>query len=134
MSFLHLSLIGGLAVITVPILLHLFGQRQPQLIDFPALRFVRQTRREQSSSWQLRHFLLLLLRVLLLAALALALARPRVHSAMIGSIFGVSGIMLAATLASLVAAGAYVSKRPLTVTLFTAVIALSLWITAALWG
>ncbi len=57
MSFLHLSLIGGLAVVTVPILLHLFGQRQPQLIDFPALRFVRQTRREQSSSWQLRHFL-----------------------------------------------------------------------------
>ncbi len=53
---------------------------------------------------------------------------------MIGSIFGVSGIMLAATLASLVAAVAYVSKRPLTVTLITAVIALALWITAALWG
>ncbi len=57
--------------------------------------------------------------------------RPRVHSAMTGSIFGVSGIMLAATLASLVAAVAFAFRKcPLTVTLITAVIAL-LWITAA---
>ncbi len=134
MSFLHLSLIGGLAVVTVPILLHLFGQRQPQLIDFPALKFVRQTRKEQSSSWQLRHFLLLLLRILLLALLALALARPRVHSAMIGSILGITGVIVAATLASLIAAVALVSKRPLSITLTSAIIALALWLAAALWG
>lgn len=134
MSFLHLSLIGGLAVVTVPILLHLFGQRQPQLIDFPALKFVKQTRREQSSSWQLRHFLLLLLRILLLALLALALARPRVHSALIGSIFGITGIMLVATLASLIAAVAWVSKKPLPITLSAAIFAVALWTAAALWG
>ncbi len=134
MSFLHWSLIGGLAVITAPILLHLFGQRQPQLIDFPALKFVRQTRREQRSSWQLRHFLLLLLRVLLLAMLALALARPRVHSAMIGSMIGVSGLLVVAALASLIAAVALVSKRPLAITLSAGVIAVALWIAAGLWG
>jgi hypothetical protein len=134
MSFLHLSLLGGLAVITVPVLLHLFGQRQPQLIDFPALKFVRQTRREQSSSWQLRHFLLLLLRILLLALLALALARPRVHSAMIGSVLGVTGVAVAAALASLIAAVAFVSHRPASIKLTSLVIAASLWIAAALWG
>ena len=107
-----MSLIAGLAVVTVPILLHLFGQRQPQLIDFPALKFVRQTTREQSSSWQLRHILLLMLRVLLLALLALALARPRVHSAMLGSVMGMTSVAIAASLATLIAAVAFVSRKP----------------------
>lgn len=134
MSLLHLSLIAGLAVITVPILLHLFGQRQPQLIDFPALRFVRQTTREQSSSWQLRHLLLLLLRVLLLAAMVLALTRPRVHSAMLGSIIGVAGVAVAAAFATLVTAVALVSKRPKSLVLTCLLVSLSLWGAAAFWG
>ncbi|MCA9132897.1 MAG: BatA domain-containing protein, partial [Planctomycetales bacterium] len=96
MSFLHLSLLAGLGVISVPLLLHLFGQSQPQVLDFPALRFVKETTQEQSMSWQLRHMLLLLLRILLLAALALALARPRVHSAMLGSVLTVSALGICA--------------------------------------
>ncbi len=134
MSFLHLSLIAGLAVITVPIMLHMFGQKQPQLIDFPALRFVRETRQEQSSSWQLRHFLLLLLRILLLAALAFALARPRVHSAMLGSILGITTVGGFAALASLIAAVALVTKRPASIWMTCAVIALALWAATALWA
>ena len=129
-----MSLIAGLAVVTVPILLHLFGQRQPQLIDFPAIKFVRQTTRDQSSSWQLRHFLLLLLRVLLLAALALALARPRVHSAMLGSVLGISGVLVGAILASLIAAIAFVSRRPAAIAWTSLVVALALWVSAAMWG
>ncbi len=134
MTFLHLSLIAGLAVVTVPILLHLFGQRQPQLIDFPALKFVRQTTREQSSSWQLRHFLLLLLRILMVALLALALARPRVHSAMLGSVLGISGVGLAATLATLIAAVAFVSRRPASIVVSTIIVAAVLWIAAGWWA
>lgn len=134
MSFLHLSLLAGLAAITVPIMLHLFGQRQPQLIDFPALRFVRETTQEQSSSWQLRHILLLLLRILMFALLAFALARPRVHSAMLGSIFGVAGLSVAALIASVAAAVAMVSKRPASIWLTSLVVALALWISAGLWG
>ncbi|MFN0195814.1 MAG: BatA domain-containing protein, partial [Planctomycetaceae bacterium] len=129
-----MSLIAGLAVVTVPILLHLFGQRQPQLIDFPALRFVRQTTREQSSSWQLRHFLLLMLRVLLLALLALALARPRIHSAMLGSALGITGVALGASLASLIAAVAFVSRRPAVISWTALTIAIALWLSAAMWG
>lgn len=134
MSFLHLSLLAGLAAITVPIMLHLFGQKQPQLIDFPALRFVQETTQEQGSSWQLRHFLLLLLRILLLAALALALARPRVHSAMLGSMLGISAIGVGAALASLVAAVAVTSRRPASVWLTSTLVAIGLWSSAALWG
>lgn len=129
-----MSLLAGLAVVTVPIMLHLFGQRQPQLIDFPALRFVRETTQEQSMSWQLRHFLLLLLRILMLAALALALSRPRVHSAVLGSILGVSGVGLCALLASLIAAVAYATRRPRSVWLISTILALALWLSAGLWG
>lgn len=134
MSFLHLSLLAGFAAIAAPIVLHLFGQRQPQLLDFPALRFVKETRQEQRSSWQLRHFLLLLLRILLFAALAFALMRPRVHSSSLDSIFWVSAIGVCAALASIIAAAAFVGKRPATVWLTSAIIALVLWSTAALWG
>ena len=129
-----MSLIAGLAVVTVPILLHLFGQRQPQLIDFPALKFVRQTTREQSSSWQLRHILLLMLRILLLALLALALARPRVHSAMLASVLGITGVAIAASLASLIAAVAFVSRKPAVISWTALIIAVALWLSVATWG
>ena len=110
MNFAHLSLMAGLAAVAIPLVLHLLGRRQPQLVDFPALRFVRQTQLEQSASWQLRHMLLLLLRVLLLAVLVFALARPRVHSALLGSMIGVAGLVVLAALASLAAAAAWASR------------------------
>lgn len=134
MSFLHLSLLAGMGAISIPILLHLFGRSQPQLVDFPALRFVKETTQEQSMSWQLRHVLLLLLRVLLLAALALALARPRVHSAMLGSVLTGSAILLCAVLATLVAVVGLVSHRPKGVWLTAATIAVALWLGAAAWS
>ncbi len=134
MSFLHLSLLAGLGAVSIPILLHLFGRSQPQIVDFPALRFVQQTTQEQSMSWQLRHILLLLLRILLLAALALALARPRIHSMMFGSVL--AGTLLAgcALLASVIAAVAFVSRRPASVWLTAALVAGGLWIAAAVWS
>lgn len=134
MSFLHLSLLAGMGAISIPILLHLFGRSQPQIIDFPALRFVRQTTQEQSMSWQLRHMLLLLLRILLLAALALALARPRIHSMMLGSVLTGSVLVGCGVLAALIASVAFVSRRPASVWLTAAVIAVALWLAAAEWS
>lgn len=134
MSFLHLSLLAGMGAISIPILLHLFGRSQPQLIDFPALRFVRQTTQEQSMSWQLRHMLLLLLRILLFAALALALARPRIHSMMLGSVLTGSVLVGCGVLAALIAAVAFASRRPASVWLTAAVIAVALWLAAAVWS
>ncbi|MCA9181587.1 MAG: BatA and WFA domain-containing protein, partial [Planctomycetales bacterium] len=131
---LHLSLLAGLGAVSIPILLHLFGRSQPQVIDFPALRFVQQTTQEQSLSWQLRHMLLLLLRVLLLAALALALARPRIHSMMFGNVLTGSLLAGCALLASVMAAVAFVSRRPASVWLTVALVAGGLWVAAAMWG
>ena len=134
MNFVHLSILAGLATVAIPMVLHLLGKRQPQLIDFPALRFVRQTTEQHSKSWQLRHMLLLLLRILLFAVLVFALARPRVHSALLGSMIGISGLIILAVLATLAAAIAWASRRPLTIWGTAAVLALLLWIGTAIWA
>ncbi len=134
MSFLHLSLIAGLAATLVPVALHLFGQREPQLIDFPALRFVRETRRDKNASWQLRHILLLLLRVLLLAAIVFALAKPRVHSAALDGVVGATVLATLALLATLITAAAFAGKRGITIWSTSLVVALALWGAAGLWG
>jgi small-conductance mechanosensitive channel len=134
MNFVHLSILAGLASVSIPLMLHMLGRKQPQLVDFPALRFVRQTQLEQSSSWKLRHFLLLLLRILLFAVLVLALARPRVHSASMGSMVGIAGLIILAVLASLAAAIAWASRRPFTVWGLAVLVAIALWSGVAAWG
>ncbi|MBX3420423.1 MAG: VWA domain-containing protein [Pirellulaceae bacterium] len=134
MNFAHLTLLAGLAALAVPVVLHFLGRRQPQVIDFPALRFVRQTQMEHSRNWRLRHVLLLLLRMLLLAILAFALARPRVHSANLGSVVGIGGLVLLAALAGLAAAVARASQRPRGVWLSALLVALALLGSAAVWG
>lgn len=134
MNFAHLSLLGGLALVLIPVTLHLLGRQQPVLIDFPALRFVRQTRLEESANWRLRHVLLLLLRVLLVAAVVLALARPRVHSAMLGSTIAIAGLVVLAALAILAAAIAWSSRRPKVIWGVAASVSVLLWMIAAAWG
>ncbi len=134
MSFLHLSLLAGLALGAIPVALHLFGQRQPKQVDFPALRFVRKTKLEQNTSWQLRHVLLLLLRVLLVGAMVFALARPRVHSAAMGSVVGITALGICALLATIATVVALVGKRPKSVWSTAAVVSAALWLSAGWWG
>ena len=76
MSFLTPLLLAGAALIAVPIVLHLVMRQEPQLLLFPALRFVQQRRDSNRRRIKLRHWLLLALRCLLIALFAFALARP----------------------------------------------------------
>jgi len=76
MGFLTPALLAGSALVAVPVILHLVMRRKAQLLTFPALRFVQQRREANRRRLQLRHWLLLALRCLLVAGLAVALARP----------------------------------------------------------
>src|SRR5688572_15319695 len=76
MGFLTPVLLGGIALVAIPIALHLVMRRQPRELVFPALRFVEQRRDANRRRMKLRHWLLLALRCLLIAGLAAALARP----------------------------------------------------------
>ncbi len=66
----------GLIVAAVPLLLHLFARREPPTVVFPATRYLAETARARHRRLTLQHWLLLLVRTLLIAALALAAAGP----------------------------------------------------------
>jgi len=77
--FINVSLLGGVALIALPIVLHLIMRQRPKRLEFPALRFVEKRHEVNQRRLRLRHLLLLLLRAGLIALLALALARPSVN-------------------------------------------------------
>jgi hypothetical protein len=78
MGFLTPILLAGVALVAVPIVLHLVMRRQPKKLEFPALQFVRLRRAANRRKFNLRHLLLLALRCALIAGLAFALARPTI--------------------------------------------------------
>src|SRR5947208_5208359 len=77
MTFVYPLLLGGLLLAGVPVLLHFLVRQKPKTLLFPAFRFLLQKRRSNTRNLRLRHLLLLLLRMALLALVCLALARPR---------------------------------------------------------
>ena len=96
--------IGGLLV-AVPIVLHLLMRPKPKSIVFPAMRFVRENQKTNQRSMRLRHWLLLLLRALLILILAAALAGPSTASNRFGAwvttgLFGIAALIVAFLLAA----------------------------------
>jgi hypothetical protein len=80
MTFVFPLLLGGLILAGIPVLLHLIMRQKPKHLMFPAFRFLLQRHRTNQRKLRLRHLLLLALRLLLIAGICLALARPKVFS------------------------------------------------------
>ncbi|MFO0930826.1 MAG: BatA domain-containing protein [Gemmataceae bacterium] len=80
MTFIHGYLLGGLLLAGVPVLLHLLLRQKPKRLDFPAFRFLKARQRTNQRRLQLQHLLLLALRVLVVALMCMALARPLLSS------------------------------------------------------
>ena len=76
LAFAHPAYLWGLSAMALPILVHLFNQRRPRPLAFGAIEFVLRSQRQKARRLRLRQILLLALRCLLLAAVALALSRP----------------------------------------------------------
>lgn len=81
LSFLNGLLLGGMALVAVPVVLHLLMRRKPVPHAFPALRFLQLRARESRRRLRLQHLLLLLVRIAALCLLVLALARPVLRGA-----------------------------------------------------
>src|SRR6185312_6218749 len=73
-------LIVGAALVGLPILLHLIMKQEPKRLPFPAFRFLKQRLKTNQRKLRLRHFLLLALRMLLIALFCLALYQPSILS------------------------------------------------------
>jgi Aerotolerance regulator N-terminal len=77
MVFLNFYLLGGLALLGIPIVLHFWMRQKPRRLLFPAFRFLRQRSVVNRRRMRLQHLLLLALRMLVLAALCFAIAQPK---------------------------------------------------------
>ncbi len=78
MGFLSPLFLLGLGAIAVPVLLHLFRREVAPDVPFAAVRYLQPTRIERQERRRIQDWLLLLLRALALALLALTFARPYV--------------------------------------------------------
>ncbi len=76
-SLLHPGLAWGLLAALLPLAVHLFFRRRPRPTPFPAIELVLRARRQTERRLRLRKVALFTARTLLLAAVAAALARPR---------------------------------------------------------
>jgi hypothetical protein len=77
---MHPILIVGAALVGLPVLLHLIMKQEPKRLPFPAFRFLLQKLKTNQRKLRLRHFLLLALRMLLIALFAGTLFQPTVLS------------------------------------------------------
>lgn len=76
MGFLNPFLLFGLAAISIPIIIHLLNRRKFRKVVWAAMRFLKVSVDQNQRRMQVEDFILLALRCLILALLALALARP----------------------------------------------------------
>lgn len=76
MEFLHPAILWGLLALIVPILIHLFYFRRFKKIYFSNVKFLKEIKEETSSRNKLKNFLILLSRLLAIAALVFAFAQP----------------------------------------------------------
>ncbi|MFI5235090.1 MAG: BatA and WFA domain-containing protein [Gemmatimonadales bacterium] len=77
-GFLYPWALVGLAAAAIPLLLHLREQQRPPTVPFPAVRYLQDATRRHERRLQLRHWLLLALRTLLVVAVVFAGAGPTV--------------------------------------------------------
>lgn len=76
MQFKHPELLYALLLLLIPIIVHLFQLRRFQKVPFTNVQFLKQVTLQTRKSSQLKKLLILLTRLLLLAAIILAFAQP----------------------------------------------------------
>ncbi|MBL8850493.1 MAG: BatA domain-containing protein [Planctomycetaceae bacterium] len=81
MTLLHPGILLGLALVAVPLIVHLLMRQKPKKLVFPALQLLQRRRKQNSRRLRLRHVWLLLLRMLAIALVVFAIARPTLPAA-----------------------------------------------------
>lgn len=76
MVFLYPEYLWGLLTLLIPLIIHLFNFKRPRVVYFTNVAFLREVKSTATSRNRLRHWLILLARMLFLAMLVLAFARP----------------------------------------------------------
>jgi hypothetical protein len=99
MEFLAAPLLWGLTAAGIPVLIHLLARSKPVPHRFPAMRFIIRSQKSSARAMKLKHFLVLFLRILALACLAVGLARPLLGGTGVPALWIVGGAAVAALIA-----------------------------------
>lgn len=76
MEFLYPNILYGLFAVAIPILVHLFNFRKYQKVYFSNVALLKSIHKKTKKQSQLKHLLILLLRILTIIFVVLAFARP----------------------------------------------------------
>lgn len=80
MTFLNPFFLFGLFAVAIPLALHLFDLQRPKKMIFTNVAFLREIIQQQSSARRLKHWLILLSRIVFICFLVLAFAQPIIHA------------------------------------------------------
>lgn len=80
MSFLHPNFLFALALVAVPIIIHLFDLQRSRKVYFTNMGLLKNVSESTTSSRKIKHLLVLLSRILFIISLVLAFAQPFVKS------------------------------------------------------
>ena len=76
MQFVHPEILWALTALAVPVLIHLFNFRRYKKIAFSNISFLKEVKSETTKSSKIRHFIILLCRLLAFASIILAFTQP----------------------------------------------------------
>ena len=76
MEFVNPGFLYGLFAISIPIIIHLFNFRRFKKVYFSNVSFIRELKLQTQKQSRLKHLLILLMRILAVAAIVLAFAQP----------------------------------------------------------
>lgn len=89
--FVNPALLGGLGLAALPVLIHLLSRRQFRRIAWGATRFLLEAEKENRRRVRFEQWLLVALRCLVMALLALLVARPFVQPGLVAALLGSRG-------------------------------------------
>jgi len=76
MSFVHPYFLIALIAIAIPIIIHLFNFRRYKKVHFTNVKFIEQVRKKTKKKSQVKHLIVLAIRILAVASLVMAFAQP----------------------------------------------------------
>jgi hypothetical protein len=76
MNFINPSFLFALFAVSIPIIIHLFYFRRFKTIYFSDIRFLKSVKQDKQSKNNLKHLIILLLRIFTIASLVFAFSRP----------------------------------------------------------
>ena len=80
MAFLNPVFLSALALVGIPLLIHLIRRRKQKIVQWAAMEFLRQSQKKQRRRMRIEEFILLALRMLIVILACLAFARPVLRS------------------------------------------------------